>query len=149
MSLVLAAGHRANLLTTPPPKEIAGTAAARSGLGDDLDDDSFTASWVALHAGYGAGSGALFRLVRPWLPAPSPLAGLLFGGLVWAGSYLGLMPALGLYPWPREDRQSRMLVMIVAHAVYGVVTAVLGDRLDAEAAAPGAASTARTRSAEV
>ena len=37
------------------------------------------------------------------------------------------MPALGLYPWPKEDRPSRVAVMIAAHFVYGGVTSAVND----------------------
>ncbi len=78
---------------------------------------------------YGAVSGVVFRSVRRWLPDSSVLAGVLFGGAVWAVSYVGVMPSLGLYPWPREDRPSRVAVMIGAHLVYGGVAAAPDERL--------------------
>jgi len=50
---------------------------------------------------------------------------LLYGALLWSVSYLGLMPALGLYPWPDEDAKPRLGVMIAAHGVYGLALATI------------------------
>jgi hypothetical protein len=123
MSIVIAIGRWARMLWTPPPKQIAGSAAKRAGVDPDPSSEAFTVSWIAAHFGYGAACGAAYALVKPVLPSSPPIAGLLFGGAVWGVSYLGIMPALGLYPWPKDDSKSRVAVMIAAHAVFGVVTA--------------------------
>lgn len=119
MSAFMWAASKVGLLHTPPPKEITARAENHSGL-QPPDHKSFTASWWAAHFGYGAGCGVLFALVRRFLPGSDPAAGLLFGGIVWAVSYLGVMPALDLYPAPDDDSSSRTATMIAAHAVFGV-----------------------------
>ena len=81
------------------------------------------ARWVAAHLGFGAGAGIAYALGRSLFPRSRVLSGLAFGGAVWGISYVGLMPALGLYPAPDEDDPSRTAVMIAAHAVYGVTLA--------------------------
>jgi hypothetical protein len=120
MSVVIAAGKAAGLLETPPPKQITARAAHELGIPiHAIPQPAFTASWVLAHAGYGAATGVLYALSRPLLPKSRPLSGLLYGGAVWGISYLGVMPKLGLYPTPDDDRTSRSAVMIAAHAVYG------------------------------
>jgi hypothetical protein len=127
MSLVIALGRWMRLLWTPPPKQIIGSAAKRANVNPDPSSEAFTASWISAHFGYGAGCGAAYALAKPILPSSPPVAGLLFGGAVWGVSYLGIIPALGLYPWPKDDSKSRVAVMIAAHAVFGVVTAQKED----------------------
>jgi hypothetical protein len=123
MSIVIAIGRWTRMLWTPPPKQITASAAKRAGVDPDPSPEAFTAGWIAAHFGYGAACGAVYALAKPVLPSAPPIAGLVFGGAVWGVSYLGIMPALGLYPWPEDDSKSRIAVMIAAHAVFGVVTA--------------------------
>jgi hypothetical protein len=117
------------LLVVPPPAEIARTAAAKAGVEAEPPSWLDRAVWLAEHAAYGAGCGVGYALARPRLPASPVVAGLYWGGAIWGISYLGLMPALGLYPWPDDDRPTRAGVMIAAHAVYGVTLAELARRL--------------------
>ncbi|MDI3339249.1 MAG: hypothetical protein QJR03_01830 [Sphaerobacter sp.] len=128
MSLVMAAGRAAGLLDTPPPQHITARVEEAAGIRHRLSGPVFQSSWMLAHLGYGAVCGMLFSAGRDRLPPSNLASGLMFGGLVWEVSYLGLMPGLRLYPWPAEDAPSRQGVMIAAHAVYGVALAVL-DRL--------------------
>jgi hypothetical protein len=129
MSAVIGLGRLLRLLWTPPPKQITSTAVERVGVDPDESSEEFTAGWLAAHFLYGAAAGALYSLARPALPGSIAQKGLIFGGAVWGVSYLGFIPALGLYPWPQDDSRTRMAVMIAAHAVYGVATAQLEQAL--------------------
>ncbi len=130
MSLIIAAGRALGMLHTPPPQQITANVQKESGVDpSSLSRQSFHASWVAAHVAYGAGAGSVYALLRSAFPENRKVAGLAYGGLVWAASYLGLMPALGLYPWPEEDNPSRVTVMIAAHAVYGLSLAEIEGRL--------------------
>ena len=131
MTLALAGARAAGLLRTPPPAEVTGRAQEKAGLRRHVPEPAFRASWLAAHFGYGAACGGGYALLRPGLPASPPAAGLAYGGAVWALSYLGLLPALGLYPRPEEDSRSRLAVMIAAHAVFGVTVAEAERRLAA------------------
>lgn len=128
MSLVMAAANAAGWLGMQPPKHITARAEEEAGVRQQISYPVFQSSWMLAHAGYGAAMGALYGLVRRELPLPAAVAGLSFGGLVWAVSYLGVMPGLNLYPWPSEDSPSRMSTMIAAHAVYGLTLGKV-DRL--------------------
>jgi uncharacterized membrane protein YagU involved in acid resistance len=81
--------------------------------------------WFLGHFAYGAACGGIYALVRPLIPAPAPIAGAAYGLAVWAVSYLGLMPRLGLYPPPHWDKPSRRRTMIVGHVLFGVVLGLL------------------------
>jgi uncharacterized membrane protein YagU involved in acid resistance len=119
MTAVIALGRASGWLHTPPPAQI--TANVAEHAGDDSDQRSlpFQAAWLAAHFGYGAACGAIYVGLRPMLPRSDVTAGLLFGGAVWGISYLGILPALQLYPSAEDDSWRRQAVMIAAHAVFG------------------------------
>lgn len=74
---------------------------------------------IASHFAYGALFGSIYGSFREVLPMDSRLKGALFGLALWAGSYLGWLPALDIlrpatrHPWRRN------LIMILAHVVWG------------------------------
>jgi uncharacterized membrane protein YagU involved in acid resistance len=72
----------------------------------------------AMGAIYGAGLGALD--VKPSVPN-----GVGFGLGVWAVSYLGLLPAVGLFPSASQQPARRNALMIAAHVVWGASLALL------------------------
>lgn len=131
MTAVIAAGRVGGWLYTPPPAEITGEVAERMGEEPEPEDPVFQASWLAAHLGYGAACGALYGLLRPLLPRSNSAAGLIFGGAVWGVSYLGLLPALDLFPSATKDSPRRQAVMIAAHGVYGVSLAEVEQALRA------------------
>ncbi len=131
MTPVIAAGRALRLLGTPPPEQITANAAERVGVEPERDEPAFQLGWLAAHAGYGAACGAIYVAVRPVLPTSTPVAGLLFGGAAWLTSYYGVLPALRLYPWPKDDSNTRLAVMVVAHAVFGLSLADAERRLAA------------------
>ena len=119
MSAVIAAGCATGWVRVIPPEEITANVAEEVGADPEEDSPQFEAAWMAAHLGYGAACGALYALMRPLFPRSELAAGLLFGGAVWGVSYIGVMPALELYPPVGEDSPRRTAVMIAAHAVYG------------------------------
>ena len=125
MTAVIAAARASGLLWVPPPAQITGNVMRKTGAGAGAPRPV----WLAAHTAYGAICGSAYGLIRPALPASPVAAGLAHGGAVWALSYLGLMPALGLYPWPDDDSRPRAAVMIIAHAVFGIVTAAVDEWL--------------------
>lgn len=130
MSLVMAAGKAVGLMHEAPPKEITARSAEEAGVNPrQAPRSTFHMSWLAAHVGYGAACGAVYAVIRRLLPGSAPVSGLIFGLLVWATNYLGILPALGLYPDPEEDRSSRVAVMIAAHAVYGISLGEAEERL--------------------
>lgn len=80
------------------------------------------------HFAYGAGTGALFGFAVRSLAArgssrahTATLAGAGFGALVYAVSYMGWVPAVGLMPPPHRDRPARPLVTFLGHLLFGGV----------------------------
>jgi hypothetical protein len=123
MTAVIVLGRMAFARWMAPPEQITSKVAERVGFNPNEDSTEFELGWIAAHFGYGAGCGAVYSLVWTLIPGSIVTKGLIFGELVWSVSYLGYIPAMGLYPWPKDDSKSRMAVMIAAHAVFGVATA--------------------------
>ena len=120
MSAVMIAGDRSGLMGEQPP-----TVITRFALGKgSVDLPPMAASLIApgAHLAFGALGGAVFGLLRRVFPAlPGGLLGVSFALVIWAVSYKGWIPALGILPPPGDDRPGRPLVMIIAHVVYGLV----------------------------
>jgi len=83
-----------------------------------------------MHFGFGTAFGAVFALLPRQLPLPAPLRGILFALCVWAGSYLGWIPAAQILPPATKHPAGRNILMIVAHIVWGAVLGLLLERLD-------------------
>jgi uncharacterized membrane protein YagU involved in acid resistance len=88
---------------------------------------------LTAHLGYSAASGAAYALLAPSLRSrdvPAPAAGAAFGLLVWAISFEGLLPALGVMPRTTQHPSVRWPAPLAGHAVFGVVTAVVTQGLE-------------------
>lgn len=133
MSAVLGIARKMGLLGTPPPKRITASALRKMGRSPRrAHTPLFRAAWVAAHLGYGAFCGVLYHPVRRFIHVHRYLSGLAFGLLVWAARYLGMLPALGLYPRADRDKNSRTASMIAGHIVFGIALAESDARLSAE-----------------
>jgi hypothetical protein len=129
MTVPILVAEKLGFIQNPPPREVSARAANRTDALPDSPKPIFSLVWPVAHLAYGAGVGGGFGLVRGVLPSSPVAAGLLVGGGVWAVSYVGYLPALGLYPPPSDDTSPRTVTMIVAHAIYGIALAEICDRL--------------------
>ena len=108
-----------------PPDAIAKTAA--DAVGAEPTESQADALASVLHAGFGMSVGAGYALLPRYLPPP--VRGVALALVVWAVSYQGWVPALGILPPADDDRPARPPVMIGAHVVYGAVLGEVEDRL--------------------
>ena len=108
MTLVMALMHRELPLQdrhSLPPKKITMRLLGRTGQRSRLNQD-----WqrhglaLAAHFGYGSAMGAAYAPLAQRLGLPAVASGIGFGLVVWCVSYLGLLPALGLFPPPQRSR---------------------------------------------
>ncbi len=128
MTAVMLTAQRLGLMGRQPPAKIT------DAMLDQVDADP--PAWVRrlgtalAHVGFGAGAGALYALLRPERrrSARAALEGAAYGTAVWAISYAGWIPALGIMPRPSNDRRGRPLSMLVAHWVFGAALGVIGAR---------------------
>lgn len=105
--------------TDLPPRQITVRIARRLHLAEHMDEEHRRAATYASHFGYGATVGSLYGLLCRQGLAPGVLTGVLYGMLVWAGSYLGLLPALGIMSPATRHPPRRNALMIVAHLIWG------------------------------
>lgn len=75
------------------------------------------------HFGFGAGSGVVFAILRRRVgPAHTSMSiGVSYGLAVYAVSYAGILPALGILPRPARDDHARQAAVIGAHVAFGAV----------------------------
>ncbi|MEO8701810.1 MAG: hypothetical protein ABI867_17325 [Kofleriaceae bacterium] len=121
MTAALAIAKGTGFLGEPPPKKL--TRRFLMLLGSRPDDTTLNVATTLAHFGYGATTGAVFSLLPR--PARNPIGGMAFGVAVWATSYLGWIPKLGLMRYPSKDRPGRPTSMIVAHLVFGAALGAL------------------------
>ena len=96
------------------------------------DDAAHMAMTWAGHFGYGGAVGTLYAALADSLPFSPAVNGALFGLGVWAGSYLGLLPALHILTPATKHPTQRNIVMILSHLVWGATTALVVDKLEAD-----------------
>lgn len=110
-----------------PPRQIAMRLAEEAGIKEHLDEPERQHLTLAGHFAYGTATGALYAPLAQKLSLPPLLGGVAYGLAVWAGSYLGWLPALGILRPATEHPPRRTALMIAAHIVWGTVTGILVD----------------------
>ena len=122
MSALLLVQRKLGALGEPPPKKIVRSMRRRMGV-FGVSRRRENALALAAHWGFGIAAGALFGLVhrRAHGVARSMLEGAAYGTAVWATSYYGWVPALGIMQPPHRDRPLRPTSMVAAHLVFGSV----------------------------
>lgn len=111
-----------------PPQRITDKLAKRVGIRRKMDKDQRRGLAWASHFSYGAGLGALFAVALVHTRRRAEIdvgGGLIYGLLVYLGSYAGWLPTVGVLPPPQGSPKPRVMVMIGAHLVYGVALGLL------------------------
>jgi hypothetical protein len=128
MSAVMLAAQKSGLLGHMPPKKITDGFLGALGIRRETPEPARKALATLNHFAFGGVCGALFGLAREMTRgrrsgrAPV-LAGVAYGTAIWAVSYAGWVPALGIMPRPKHDRPGRPTSMVLAHWVFGAVLA--------------------------
>ncbi|HYO84530.1 MAG TPA: hypothetical protein VES20_24220 [Bryobacteraceae bacterium] len=115
-----------------PPREITEHAAEAVGAEeamDELGEGGRQATTLAAHFSYGAAAGVAYLPFSGKSGMPPALEGAAFGMGVWGASYLGLMPATGLYRSATKEATARNVLMIAAHVVWGAALGQLYHEL--------------------
>jgi putative membrane protein len=122
MSLLMEAAHRRLPWYQQyqlPPRQITDRLLRAMGIERAMNRPQETTATLAAHAGYGTAMGSLYGALSEVRPLRSTAGGVTFGLLVWAGSYLGVLPAIGLLPPVTRHPRERTALMIAAHLVWG------------------------------
>lgn len=102
-----------------PPREIVESMAESLGVDDEIGEEAETGLAVSSHFAYGATAGALFGPLTPKSQPAALAAGVGYGLAVWAGSYLGWLPAANILEPATNHPKRRTALMIAAHVVWG------------------------------
>jgi uncharacterized membrane protein YagU involved in acid resistance len=112
-----------------PPREITEEIAERAGIEDQVSEAELVAASLASHFAYGALNGAGYGLIQQNVPLPASIKGMLAGLAIWAGSYLGWLPALALLRPATQHPWRRNLLMIIAHIIWGATVGEITRKL--------------------
>jgi hypothetical protein len=123
MTAWMAVGQLTGLHGEQPPKRLVRRLARRAGIAARCGGPGIWLTSATAHLGFGTSCGALYATV---VPRSTASRGMAFALGVWAASYAGWIPALGLLPPPGKDNPRRAWTILTAHVVYG---AVLGATL--------------------
>ena|SRR5438552_10872626 len=110
-----------------PPEIITKELAHRAHVRQHMAKWQILAATTVSHFGYGAAMGTLYRPLEKRTPLPAVVKGVLFGLGIWAGSYLVLLPLLGMSESGQREPGRRNLMMIAAHIVWGSAMGLLAD----------------------
>ncbi len=110
-----------------PPEEIA-TIAEVTILGKKLNRHQHMAWTLISHFGYGISLAGIYTKVSEHVPFGALPKGILYGMAVWAGSYLGWLPAFGVLRPATEFPDARNRLMIVAHLVWGATLGLVTQK---------------------
>jgi hypothetical protein len=128
MSAAMLALQRLGLMGRTPPRHIVEHLSKRLGLGRRLPSPASKVLSAVAHLGFGAAQGAIYAVAMKTPAAldrepasPALTTSIPFALTVWAASYAGWIPALGILPPPSRDRFGRPTSMVLSHLVYGAV----------------------------
>lgn len=113
-----------------PPHLITTRLAHRAGLLPHMDRDERSAATWASHFAYGSGAGAVYGVLAHHVPGGPVARGALYGLGVYAGSYLGWLPAARVLPSATRTPDKRNRMMIASHVVWGVAAALVFEALE-------------------
>ncbi len=120
-----------------PPRKVMMRLAGALGLRQGMGERQRQVATAAGHFAYGAAGGALYARLCNALALPLALGGPAFGLAVWAASYLGVLPTLGLMRPATEHPVRYNALMIVSHLVWGGCLGVLVQYLRPATGSPG------------
>ena len=112
-----------------PPEIITKDLAQRARVRQHMNKRQILIATLFSHFAYGAAMGLLYRPLEKRGPWPPVAKGISFGLLVWAGSYLVLLPLLGMAESGQKEPGKRNLMMIAAHIIWGSSMAIVADEL--------------------
>lgn len=115
-----------------PPREITMKVAREVGLSKHMDSEMRSAATLIAHFGYGGAAGAIYGALDDLIPAPTLVKGMTAGFILWAASYLGWLPGVGILKPATNHPARRNILMIAAHLVWGTAVAAFTEFLKNE-----------------
>lgn len=117
---------RAGLVHETAPQQVV-SRLEEFGLLDSVSPRLRDALAVAAHLGYGAGSGAVFGVLRRETGglAVEAAVGAALGILIWGAGWSSWLPLLGVHRPPWKQQQPEVLLLVLDHAFFGMVWALI------------------------
>lgn len=136
MSMPMLLARRLGLIDRQPPQEVTQRLVMVGGR--RLAGPSLALATAAAHLSLGGLLGSAYVVVRGRVGPSGNRAwlGALYGILVWALAYPGILPRAGLVRGSRAAGPQRDVVMLAAHLVFGVTLEALGRPGAAERSLP-------------
>lgn len=136
MSVCMLAADVLGWMNEQPPKTITSRVARRAGM--PVSGASLDVATGFAHLGFGIVGGSAFSLIARRLPGllARVVVGVGYGLLIWATSYLAVLPRLDLMPGPAEGERRRTPVMLFAHVVYGAMLGILDYAMERAGSSP-------------
>jgi uncharacterized membrane protein YagU involved in acid resistance len=107
-----------------PPREITENLTEEVGMRDHLDESTHVGLTLLSHFAYGTAAGAVYASLARHYKFPPLSGGVGFGLALWAASYLGWLPAIGLLPPASKHPPRRTGLMLAAHGVWGATLGI-------------------------
>jgi putative membrane protein len=133
MTAFMVAMHRAlpaQQRDSLPPRKLTMHVAARLGLKQHMDEPTRQGATLVSHFAYGTAAGVGYGLLADRIPVHPLIKGTAYGLAVWTGSYLGVIPALGMPEAAAGETRQRNILMIAAHVIWGSAMGTTMKRLD-------------------
>jgi uncharacterized membrane protein YagU involved in acid resistance len=112
-----------------PPREITEKITNEVSTNEYLSESGRFGLTMLSHFTYGAAAGVVYASIAQRYH-PSPVwGGVTFGLALWAGSYLGWLPATGVLRPATEHPPRRNALMVTAHIIWGATAGILVDCL--------------------
>lgn len=108
-----------------PPREVTEGLYEHFTDAEEAEEEDLQRLTFLLHYSFGGAAGALFPIVAPRRVPAAVAAGVVYGLAVWTGSYLGLLPAMGVRHHAKHDPSGRTTMMIAAHVVWGATLGLM------------------------
>ena len=108
-----------------PPEIIIKELALRLHVRSRMNKPQILVVTLLSHFAYGSAMGAIYSPLEPRTLPVAPVQGSLFGLLVWAASYLGLLPLLHISASGHREPAHRNYMMIAAHLIWGIALGII------------------------
>ena len=107
-----------------PPREITSKLTRALGIRHRLSEDAMATATLVNHFAYGAAAGVSLATVKSFSPVQALAIGPIYGVIVWALSYLGILPTGGILKPATRHAPERNILMVVAHLIWGFTLAL-------------------------
>jgi uncharacterized membrane protein YagU involved in acid resistance len=111
------------------PAVITDNIARKTGIEQHMSGAQRAGAAAVAHFGYGATAALPFALLGGTARRHPVAAGVAYGLAVWAGSYAGWLPALGILEPPNRQPRGRAGLMVLGHVVWGAALGIAYARL--------------------